>query len=113
MSKHTPGPWEFDADSRLVRDESSGSAIARIESDDGHANPRHRHPLPFEANGLLIAAATDLLAACEMIEAWFVELDNIDSINGDAALAKNRNVVHAKRRLAIRAAIAKATGGAK
>ena len=70
-AKHTPGPWEWDGSNSV----SAGDvAIANLEGDPEFWGTGYTAPgfLQAEANGLLIAAAPDLLAACEL----FMELDN-------------------------------------
>ena len=91
MSKHTPGPWLSNTDDRYVREERSGATIALVCDDDGHCDAEHRHAMPIGANASLIAAAPDLLAACERA------LANIETNGGGADLADQ-----------LRAAIAKA-----
>lgn len=64
MSKHTPGPWRFIANhpgcipAFDIRD-AEGMMVAYL----GHT----RTPGQAEANARLIAAAPDLLAACERL----------------------------------------------
>lgn len=76
MSKHTPGPWEvaenddefecvdiFDMGLMAIIDDL-GDPVAHVESwvDDG--DDKHEEAM---ANARLIAAAPDLLSACEMM----------------------------------------------
>lgn len=87
MDKFTPGPWVFvdwksETPSRFVRSERG--IVAYCEG-----------PLPeAQANAKLIAAAPDLLAACERV------LQLAVSVGGDEVFAQ------------VRAAVAKA-GGSK
>lgn len=65
MSKHTPGPW------RVARTTVVGRSIIvsdGIEPTDVAETWDTRHEYA-EANAILIAAAPDLLAACEAAEA--------------------------------------------
>lgn len=65
---HTPGPWDYDADSQEVfgTTEKYGSGwIARVVGNDSDGRP-----LPDAerlANARLIAAAPELLAACKAL----------------------------------------------
>lgn len=110
-AKHTPGPWQAIAESGpLVRD---GNTWWRIYTDDGDDSEfvaevgRTADAKPHEraadaANARLIAAAPDLLAACQLWDQGFTE--------GEQFTAEQfRRWVNANRRAA-RAAIAKATG---
>jgi hypothetical protein len=103
--KHTPGPWRFTVES--VNDEwgividASGGIIANVNSEtgpDATSAPAMRQ-MPMRANGALLAAAPDLLAALK----WIAD-------HGDAG-AGGRPAYHDMRAKA-RAAIAKAEGGA-
>jgi hypothetical protein len=98
-TQHTPGPWKvFDSDVNtgkhrsIWRADGCGTAIAKI-----HGDPRSARENTANAN--LIAAAPDLLAACEMGLREFSTTD-IFSENAEAL-----DMMHA--------AIAKAKGGAK
>jgi hypothetical protein len=71
MSGHTPGPWEYVEDvcgSRVVADGYGFSAPYRLEPGSG------RDPQQV-ADNKLIAAAPDLLAACEAADRilWMAE----------------------------------------
>ena len=88
--KHTPGPWDVEHETEIIAAEGQRIAEADTRSInfvDGEAN----------ANAHLIAAAPDLLAACEAAKAI------IDCIceEGEADLCV---------RCVLRAAIAKARG---
>ena len=64
--RHTPGPYYFDG--KWVRAVATDGLIARICNDDGHASRPTK--MPEQANGNLLAAAPDLLAALRaMVEA--------------------------------------------
>lgn len=92
-TKHTPGPWN--QDDQFVRD-ASGLSIAHCGSDrpGGKAIAR--------ANATLIAAAPDLLAACDELQACFL----VTSQDNFAKAATNYQIAQAV--LKVRAAIAKA-----
>ena len=74
--KHTPGPWKvFQDDFYVVGVESDCAIIADhlYESND----PTVRDILPeLEANARLIAAAPDLLKACQYVVDWHREHDS-------------------------------------
>lgn len=57
MSKHTPGPWDYDPEHQNVC--ATGKQVANL----WECYPLE--PEEIDANGYLIAAAPDLLAACE------------------------------------------------
>ena len=97
--KHTPGPWAvFQNDSDEERLDinslhpSGKGAFFVAETIGGLADGE------MEANARLIAAAPDLLQACEQAEHW------LDHDDGSAEPAEMLRV--------LRAAIAKANGGA-
>lgn len=99
MSEHTPGPWD-------VKPDLIGYVEASIADDKGASispiavvfeHSEYGRSLPAKANTRLIAAAPDLLAALEGLLAAF------DSDFHDLMIAK----------LAAKAAITQATGGAK
>ncbi len=98
MSAHTPGPWsaftaqvsQFSKTSRgTVAVEQTRAVVAELPA---------RATAETEANARLIAAAPDLLAACQRIADWIEESD------GDTG-----SMVRADAE-AVRAAIAKARG---
>ena len=62
--KHTPGPWEVEC---VMCDEVNGEAY-EVHADGGAISIAAP---PSEADAYLIAAAPDLLAACQAAEAWF------------------------------------------
>lgn len=99
MSEHTPGPWD-------VKPDLIGYVEASIADDKGASispiavvfeHSEYGRSLPAKANTRLIAAAPDLLDALEGLLAAF------DSDFHDLMIAK----------LAAKAAITQATGGAK
>lgn len=98
-TQHTPGPWEALPVSNWVvaRDSNGGSSILIAELYPDLA----KKPGALKADGRLIAAAPDLLAAAERA---LTEIDNlsggIDRVFGDAGVV----MAH------LRAAIAKAKG---
>lgn len=77
MSKHTPGPWEYEPTGQTVYGISEGGCNKIVET-FMVANIRgwgHLQYLPNgaeiqDANGRLIAAAPDLLAACLAAKEW-------------------------------------------
>lgn len=61
-SKHTPGPWRIDSGGRIVNDPDHATS----ERDYQIADPLERNTFAeCRANARLIAAAPELLAACE------------------------------------------------
>ncbi len=71
MSEHTPGPWELTKDGISIQAYPPPADVIRIclapdYTFHGPDNPRWR------ANARLIAAAPDLLAACEAVEEWWL-----------------------------------------
>lgn len=105
---HTPGPWcaepaDMFGDHNIVLGDNADDAraIAAVVSN-------LRAPSEVEANARLIAAAPDLLEACQEL------IGVIDSVDGEADYSKEEWAalgsakLHAEDR--IRAAIARATG---
>src|SRR3990167_7407928 len=96
MSKHTPGPWKLVACER-------GQKWAILSEQE--CCPDHDRLIAFvgeDDNARLIAAAPDLLAALEELDAWLSATTRSPQI--DAAL---------QERTKARAAIAQAKGEAK
>lgn len=71
-TKHTPGPWEFDGPPHNIIVWSSPNNRVCFLTSDG----------PTEANGRLIAAAPDLLAAAKRFFILEVETCNCDACTG-------------------------------
>lgn len=96
-TKHTPGPWTYDREEAEIRpvDRSTRGAIGRFHAgrQDGGNDAR-----PILADGRLMAAAPELLAACELA------LDYLSGRRQGAAPAETLDI-------ALRAAIAKAATG--
>lgn len=59
-STHTPGPWKYESVSQTIRTAKENYWIASLDSWDGQVVPNK------EADGKLIAAAPELLAAIQM-----------------------------------------------
>ena len=93
-TKHTPGPWIYEASTRTIRAVPANYWLASMNSFDGAVN--------HEANARLIAAAPELLAIAGQAVAAFKYLSVC------AALKEDRPEFN-RRYLAARAAIAKAT----
>lgn len=93
MSKHTPGPWALDDNGHDIRTHEDYWPIGCA---DGNliAYVAHTDDVMGEANARLIAAAPDLLAACEALlnEArQFFPMVCGDAITeAEAAIAKAR-----------------------
>lgn len=95
-TKHTPGSWVFAYGSVYREDtlhDESSIRIALMDRNEPHTTPCER-----DANARLIAAAPDLLAACEAAMLLY-DLPNID-LAGSAQVVRDQ----------IKAAIAKAKG---
>ena len=95
MSKHTPGPWKFyddsnDGKTNRIEIVAIGKTVARIY----HSVPEEDLP-----NARLIAAAPDLLLACQLIVSAFDALAPVSAARNEPLQIN-----------AARAAIAKATG---
>jgi len=74
MSEYTKGPWEFDGE--YVWAQSIRGYVASTETEDvmsGRCVPINMAADVAKANGLLIAAAPELLEACEAVMAWWEE----------------------------------------
>jgi hypothetical protein len=67
VSGHTPGPWQFQANSTDTALLIEGDVL--VASMSWHSSSRQRHPLRSEsqANARLIAAAPELLAALQAL----------------------------------------------
>jgi hypothetical protein len=111
MTAHTPGPWglyptskRFAKDTPVeVRDEACGYLLAELVTQNLMGNA--------EANGRLMAAAPDLLAACN--EWLALQFDNDCDLGGDYhATMMGRFAATDCPLCRLRAAIAKATGKA-
>jgi hypothetical protein len=66
---HTPGPWTYDRTTGRIGKTSSGTVTNLQDSTGWSGVGRGIGPDEKVANGCLIAAAPDLLAACETVEA--------------------------------------------
>lgn len=105
--KHTPGPWELVVDlpdsryrsTRVVADGYGFSAPYRLKPGSGR-DPQQ------EADNALIAAAPDLLAACEAAALVMTCTDRL----GHMAPRRGCNCSRCRVALGLRAAIAKAKG---
>ncbi len=102
MSGFTPGPWRLSGTQPRWSDPGQGAVVA--DEPTGHDDVENlaaygghlvAESIARAANARLIAAAPDLLAACEAVCLWF-DVDSTE-FNRDMAVA------------AARAAIAKAT----
>ena len=108
-AKHTPGPWVQPM--RYSPEDGCDIPCGAIEDADGRSITvctYDQEPTISAANARLIAAAPDLLAACKAVSEWHQhsvgcpasEIGAIGDSGCDCGLA------------AVRAAIAKAEGGA-
>ena len=97
MRAHTPGPWEIEYEDELGNPLDDGLTI---ESGDG--------PVAFrviDCSAHLIAAAPDLLAACQAVAADLEQL-----LNGDDFSGMSDEELFAGFLRVLRPAIAKAEG---
>ena len=111
MSKHTPGPWHYQIDShRRGRVFAGNMWLATTWTFPGDYGVGT--PLPAGANARLIAAAPDLLAACKAA----LELAEGDDPGAGCDTREEAEAARCRWResieQSIRAAIAKAEGGA-
>ena len=74
MSKHTPGPWEIEEHYHFGYRWISGPQHSQLAQVVWCMEDEDRSP-ECEANARLIAAAPDLLAACEAAFEWVNSLD--------------------------------------
>lgn len=119
-SKHSPGPWSFQDHGSLILDARSGSSqtlVAKVEVNTYRDEGRY--------NAHLIAAAPDLLEACQTLAEWLRReaagsdgqpwAGKRDTPEGEAAwhewYYENLRLCDLAQEQA-RAAIAKATGAA-
>jgi len=84
-AKHSPGPWTMFSNSIGVGVSTPRSDVARC---DGYDDMRHRDEV--EANARLIAAAPDLLVACNEAFDFLGGVDGATDMRGTllAAIAK-------------------------
>jgi hypothetical protein len=108
--RHTPGPWTVESvNSEALHDicldyriPGAGHPvlIATVFDDENPGRPGDISTIEAEANARLMAAAPDLLAACELWDQGFTE--------GEQFTPEQFRVWVNKNRAAARAAIAKA-----
>lgn len=96
MSKHTPGPWKFDDESKSVLGPEYDNYGRRHKVCRVHANLA-----VSDANAILIAAAPELLEAAQAAESVLARQKWRPESTDPEAVAL----------FGLRAAIAKATGG--
>ncbi len=107
MAEHTPGPWEVRVNP--VRGIIVKTIFGSPWMDESQLIPCVVSPGEnAKANAHLIAAAPDLLAACEEWLEYFRKLD--EQTEAGDPLREHRKVYHGKRLERTRAAIAKAKG---
>lgn len=109
--EHTPGPWRLLFDDE-AREERKSGVHFEIEKDgfliQGVAAARDEHGTGYfsndvaRANARLIAAAPDMLAALQGIQAWFNDNPHVYDDDNDESLGRAA--------YAVDAAIARATG---
>ena len=96
-AKHTPGPWKRDERSRWLIVTDSGDQVAVVRGGDNY-DPQDQ---PADDRARLIAAAPELLEACEYVADWIDRMAEDEEPDG-----------HDGAHTTLRAAIAKATGEA-
>jgi hypothetical protein len=97
MSKHTPGPWQC---SLFAHGHAMVSTTAFADKPCSDGGPDKVGPLPIKPsveNARLIAAAPELLAACESFlrqfdESGTVGIETIDAARAAIAKAKGQAV---------------------
>ena len=106
-AKHTPGPWSWAETSSSMNMPCLTSPSGEICNfgDDTQYYPTEGIP-PNEANARLIAAAPELLEAAKLVLAWYEAEDNHAGTDFYQRIQMCRD-----SEAAVRAAIAKATGG--
>lgn len=94
-ARHTPGPWTVDVTQRVrqVRDGQGAvvAAFVRMEHDDCSPTPE------TDADAALIAAAPDLLAACEALRLLALDCSSRWS-RGHPAIVERAEAAIAKAR---------------
>jgi hypothetical protein len=100
-TKHTPGPWTYEQETKTIRSVPANYWIATIDSYDGAINNA--------ANAALIAAAPELLEALKEIVARYSNLERLyfEAIKLNESPDTNGTIVRAL------SAIAKAEGKVK
>ena len=96
--RHTPGPWVVFLEDRVAFAVMSAGRDGDICKMDNPNFPEFGKADEMNVNAALIAAAPDLLAACELFDKW---VTGLAAIQGDIVPAVE----------AARAAIAKARAG--
>lgn len=94
MAKHTPGPWYLGTYTNHKPNAYHGDWCGEIYSKtDGkiYHGPFSFHAVPNEANARLMAAAPELLAACEF--ALAIAEDRIHGGNWDDVMTAMREVI--------------------
>lgn len=95
QTAHTPGPWRYGLGYRVRPDrgldecgrEIGGPTIAEINADADRCCPG---PEEIDANGRLVAAAPDLLAAAEEFALMLRVLLSVQEVTNAPGLAANR-----------------------
>lgn len=97
MSKHTPGPWEYEKEHRDCFSHTSGHYTAPVEfttifMDDGNEldgeNRAEVHGPNQEANARLIAAAPDMLEALKLAKDIIGHPDDPFTVLIESTIAK-------------------------
>ena len=85
--KHTPGPWICDGGA-VYRNGDIDAPIAHMCRDE-RATKAGIYPVERDSNAVLIAAAPDLLAACEAVEYYLSHSNhNFDTAHLREAIKK-------------------------
>ena len=105
QAKHTPGPWVVDGDVIRGDQQRNGSISVASMLDVSYPYGR-RAGESKHANARLIAAAPDLLDAAKLVIAWYEAEDD----HSKADFYQRMDMCR-ESESALRAAIAKATGG--
>lgn len=101
MRGHTPGPWTIRHGTNIFGERTDVGHVGIIANTGGHSSNKEDCGPESEANAALIAAAPDLLSACEMAEKCLIDLAPYPPEVAEAVIAI-AEIAHA--------AIQKATG---
>ena len=109
MSKHTPGPWLINRESEDVIEGKLSIESVNAETQLSYFIAQVDECKSQEANARLIAAAPELLEACETLFRWLAAEDNHNLMPDFYERIALCNLAQEQAR----AAIAKAKGGRK
>lgn len=87
MSEHTQGPWlpQIWGDGSISIEAPGSITIARINDNDAEANAR------------LIAAAPELLDACELLVAHMVDIEAVEDMSAGTKIVYGQGIAALKK----------------